>query len=158
MDNDNLQDNNEIDTTKGWPNWVKTTFGCLIIFVLLCVVLPVVYNQLSQIYPDLLVFGQYIVLENKTDEVVYVTGLTDTRPNTRTVGQHGGRLRPGRSMNILYDPCDTYLDEVAICRADGVCYLLPDFTATHEKTYTLTDFSSLSDVPAHWEPDIPPVP
>lgn len=98
-------------------------------------------------------FESDAVVENKTDEILYVTPITTTRGYPEVIAQYGAILQRdfpiqvNESISLTYDSADFWLSGIVVCKENRLCKLLPtDYT----NAYTITSFESLSELDASW--------
>lgn len=93
-------------------------------------------------------FESTAAIENKTNEVLFVTPITTTRGHPEVIAQHGSILQrdfpiqPNESISLIYDSADFGLNGIVVCKASRQCKLLP---ADYSKNYIISSFESLSD-------------
>ena len=98
-------------------------------------------------------FETEVRIENRSDEMLYITPITTTYAEPRVIPQPARirqvdiPLRPGRSITLTYNAADFPLSGVAVCRKDGECRLLE--TEYSGVTY-LDSFEALPVLEPNW--------
>jgi hypothetical protein len=100
-----------------------------------------------------ILFEMEVQIENRTDETLYLTPITTTYRDPRTIPQRAFirqvdiPLRPGRPIVLTYDAADFPLAGVAVCRKDGECRVLD----TERSDVTVLDsFEALYQLDPSW--------
>ena len=92
-------------------------------------------------------------VENKTNEMLYITPITTTYAEPRVIQQklalrqRDHLLRPADSMRLAYDTADFPLAGIVVCRTNDDCRLLEN---TREDVISIERFDALPTVDEQW--------
>ncbi len=98
-------------------------------------------------------FESNALVENKTNEIFFITPITTTYGDPRVIPQFGSirqrniPLSPDQSVTLSYDSADMPLSGIGVCRDDNECKLLP---ANNISKYEISSFKDLPPLDSAW--------